>query len=161
MNEQQIQTNLKIPKRIGIAADHGGFYLKEEISKVLLETGYEIVDFGNKILEEDDDYPDYVIPLGEAVAMGEVDRGIAVCGSGVGACVAANKIRGVRACLISDNFSAHQGVEDDNLNLICLGGRITGHSLAIELVKTFLNSAFSADDRHKRRTLKVSELEMK
>ena len=161
MNEQQIQTNLKIPKRIGIAADHGGFYLKEEILKVLLETGYEIVDFGNKIYEEDDDYPDYVIPLGEAVALGEVDRGIAVCGSGVGACVAANKIRGVRACLISDNFSAHQGVEDDNLNLICLGGRITGNSVAVELVKTFLNSQFNGADRHKRRTSKVSELELK
>lgn len=149
----------KIPKRIGVAADHGGFYLKEAISAMLLETGYEVVDFGNKELVEEDDYPDYVIPLARSVALSEVDRGIAVCGSGVGACIAANKLKGVRACLISDTFSAHQGVEDDNMNLICLGGRITGESLAMELVKTFLNSLFSGAERHKRRTAKVSELE--
>jgi ribose 5-phosphate isomerase B len=149
----------KIPKRIGLAADHGGFQLKEAIEKKLLETGYEIVDFGNKELHEQDDYPDFVIPLARALAMEEVDRGIAVCGSGVGACIAANKIKGVRACLICDTFSAHQGVEDDNMNLLCLGGRITGQSLALELVNTFLTALFSGLERHRRRTAKVAELE--
>lgn len=149
----------KIPKRIGIAADHGGFHLKDAITKVLLETGYEIVDFGNKEIIEGDDYPDYVIPLAQAVAMEEVDRGIAVCGSGVGACIAANKVKGVRACLITDTFSAHQGVEDDNMNLICLGGRITGQALAFEIVDNFLNAQFSSAERHRRRTSKVSALE--
>jgi len=149
----------RIPKRIGLAADHGGFYLKDAISKMLLETGYEIVDFGNKELIKEDDYPDYVIPLARAVALEEVDRGIAVCGSGVGACIAANKLKGVRACLITDTFSAHQGVEDDNMNLICLGGRITGQSLAFEIVNSFLNSQFSSAERHRRRTFKVEELE--
>ena len=149
----------KIPKRIGIAADHGGFHLKDAITKVLLETGYEIVDFGNKEMTEGDDYPDYVIPLAQAVAQEEVDRGIAVCGSGVGACIAANKVKGVRACLITDTFSAHQGVEDDNMNLICLGGRITGQALAFEVIDNFLNAQFSSAERHRRRTSKVSALE--
>ena len=149
----------KIPKRIGIAADHGGFHLKDAITKVLLETGYEVVDFGNKEMMEEDDYPDYVIPLAQAVAMEEVDRGIAVCGSGVGACIAANKVKGVRACLITDTFSAHQGVEDDNMNLICLGGRITGQALAFEVIDSFLNAQFSSAERHRRRTSKVASLE--
>ena len=146
-------------KRIGIAADHGGFELKEELEGMLKESGYEVIDFGNTHLQNEDDYPDYVIPLARAVANGEVDRGIAVCGSGVGACVAANKVKGVRACLISDTFSARQGVEDDNMNLICLGGRVIGHSLAKELVKTFLDAQFSGLERHVRRVSKVAGLE--
>jgi ribose 5-phosphate isomerase B len=148
-------------KRIGIAADHGGFELKEELAGMLKDSGYEVVDFGNTLLRNEDDYPDYVIPLARAVAGGEVDRGIAVCGSGVGACVASNKVKGVRACLISDTFSARQGVEDDNMNLICLGGRVIGHSLARELVKTFLNAQFSGLERHVRRVSKVAGLEAK
>lgn len=149
------------PKRIGIAADHGGFELKEELAGMLRETGYEVVDFGNILLQNEDDYPDYVIPLARAVANGGVDRGIAVCGSGVGACVAVNKVSGVRACLISDTFSARQGVEDDDMNLICLGGRVIGHSLARELVNTFLKSRFSGLERHVRRVSKVARLESK
>jgi ribose 5-phosphate isomerase B len=148
-------------KRIGIAADHGGFDLKEKLAKMLNDTGYEVVDFGNTLLQNEDDYPDYVIPLAHAVANGEVERGIAVCGSGVGACVATNKVKGVRACLISDTFSARQGVEDDNMNLICLGGRVIGHSLAKELVKTFLEAQFSGLERHLRRVSKVAGLEGK
>lgn len=148
-------------KRVGIAADHGGFGLKEILAGELRESGYEVIDFGNSILKEDDDYPDYVIPLARAVANHEVDRGIAVCGSGVGACVASNKVKGVRACLISDTFSARQGVEDDNMNLICLGGRVIGHSLARELIKTFLESRFSGLQRHVRRVGKVAGLENK
>jgi ribose 5-phosphate isomerase B len=146
-------------KRIGIAADHGGFELKEELAGMLRESGYEVIDFGNTLLKQEDDYPDYVIPLARAVANGGVDRGIAVCGSGVGACVAANKVKGCRACLISDTFSARQGVEDDNMNLICLGGRVIGYSLAGELVKTFLEARFSGLERHLRRVGKVAGLE--
>ena len=153
-------TNLtRPPKLIGIAADHGGYELKEYLAGVLREAGYTLKDFGPPQLNADDDYPDFVAPLARAVAAGKMDRGVAVCGSGVGAAVAANKVAGVRACLIHDNFSAHQGVEDDNLNMICLGGRVVGHSLAWELVQTFLNARFSGAVRHCRRLEKIAELE--
>ena len=117
------------------------------------------MDFGAHELQPEDDYPGYVIPLGRAVASGEVQRGVAVCGSGVGASVCANKLRGVRACLIEDLFPAKQGVEDDDLNVICLGGRIEGPELAWELVRTFLAAEFSGAPRHVRRLTKVAELE--
>jgi ribose 5-phosphate isomerase B len=145
--------------RLGIATDHGGFALKEQLVPRLRAAGHEIVDFGAKALQTDDDYPDFVIPLAQAVAAGNVDRGIAICGSGVGACVCANKVKGARACLIEDNFSARQGVEDDNLNLLCLGGRIEGPELAWELVQTFLAAKFSGAARHVRRLAKVSAVE--
>jgi ribose 5-phosphate isomerase B len=145
--------------RIGIATDHGGFELKEKLAARLREAGHEVVDFGATRLAPDDDYPDFVIPLGESVAAGKVDRGLAVCGSGVGASVCANKIKGVRACLIEDPFSARQGVEDDNLNIMCLGGRIEGPELAWELVRTFLAAEFSQAARHVRRLRKVAALE--
>lgn len=146
-------------KRIGIAADHGGFDLKEYLKTVLIENGFEVVDFGNARLQHDDDYPDYVVPMARAVANDELFRGIAVCGSGVGASVAVNKLKGIRACLINDTFSAHQGVEDDNMNVICLGGRVIGNLLAWELVKTFLLAQFIGEERHRRRLAKVVELE--
>ena len=114
------------------------------------------MDFGAHQLTSEDDYPDFVIPLAQAVDAGTVDRGVAVCGSGVGAAVCANKIHGVRACLIEDHFSAKQGVEDDNLNVICLGGRIEGPELAWDLVETFLAAKFSNADRHLRRLRKVA-----
>jgi ribose 5-phosphate isomerase B len=117
------------------------------------------VDFGAHQLTPEDDYPDFVIPLGQAVAAGTVERGVAVCGSGVGACVCANKVKGVRACLIEDNFSARQGVEDDNLNLLCVGGRIQGPEVVWELVQTFLKAQFSNAPRHARRLAKVAALE--
>lgn len=145
--------------RVGIASDHGGFQLKEYLLRELRENGYEVVDFGNNILEQDDDYPDYVIPLARAVANNELTHGIAVCGSGVGACVAVNKIKGIRASLVTDTFSAHQGVEDDNMNMICLGGRIIGNMLALEITETFLDARFSGAERHLRRLAKVSKLE--
>ena len=145
--------------RIGIATDHGGFALKQELAAKLKSAGHEIVDFGAHDLKPDDDYPDFVIPLAIAVASGKVDRGVAVCGSGVGATVCANKIKGVRACLIEDHFSAKQGVEDDDLNLICLGGRIEGPELAWDLVETFLSAKFSQAPRHLRRLRKVAALE--
>jgi ribose 5-phosphate isomerase B len=144
---------------IGIAADHAGFELKEYIKHMLLEIGYEIIDFGNDKFNPIDDYPDYVIPLARAIASGDIDRGISVCGSGVGACIAANKIAGVRACLIHESFSAQQGVEDDDLNMICLGGRVIDHSLAWKLTQIFLDARFSGAERHNHRLAKVVELE--
>jgi ribose 5-phosphate isomerase B len=145
--------------RVGIATDHGGFILKEELITQLRKMGYEMVDFGAHVLNPDDDYPDFVIPLAEAVAAGEVERGIAICGSGVGASVCANKIRGVRASLISDHFSARQGVEDDHLNIICLGGRTVGPAVACDLVQTFLTAEYSSAPRHIRRLGKVASLD--
>ncbi len=148
-----------VPKRIGVAADHGGFALKEQLVGMLRGAGYDVLDFGDGEPRPDDDYPDFVVPLARAVASGEVDRGVAICGSGVGASVVANKVAGVRACLIHETFSAHQGVEDDDLNMVCLGGLVVGHALAWELVKTFLAARFSGADRHCRRLAKVVELE--
>jgi ribose 5-phosphate isomerase B len=147
------------PKTIGVASDHGGFDLKQQLVFLLREVGHQVVDFGNSHPEPDDDYPDFVIPLARAVSIGKMDRGIAVCGSGVGACVAANKVTGVRACLIHETFSAHQGVEDDDLNVICLGGLVVGSAEAWELVQVFLAANFSGEERHCRRLLKVAALE--
>lgn len=147
------------PRVVGLAADHGGFELKEYLKGRLGEAGLEVVDFGDLERRPEDDYPDFVIPLALAVASGAVDRGVAICGSGVGAAVAANKVTGVRACLIHEAFSAHQGVEDDDLNLLCLGGLVVGHALAWELVEGFLAARFSGLERHRRRLLKVAKLE--
>jgi len=146
-------------KHIGIAADHGGFELKVQLIAALKEAGYEVEDFGADEHVIDDDYPDFVVPLAIAVTRGEVERGLAICGSGVGACVAANKVHGVSAALITDYFSAHQGVEDDNMNIMCLGGQVTGYSLSWDLVRTFLNAHFKGDERFIRRLSKVAALE--
>lgn len=148
-------------KRVGIAADHGGFELKERIVVLLKGIGLEVVDYGAHQLDEKDDYPDYIIPLSKAIASADVERGIACCGSGVGACVAANKVGGIRAALVADVFSARQGVEDDDLNIICLGGRVVGHAHAYEIVKAFINAEFTGAERHRRRLAKVAALEMK
>ena len=145
--------------KVGVAADHGGFELKEELVNTLRSVGHEVTDFGAKQLNDDDDYPDYVIPLAKAVVGGGVERGIAICGSGVGACIVANKVPGVRASLINDSFSAHQGVEDDNMNLICLGGHVVEHNLAWDLIQIFLSARFSGAERHKRRLAKIAMLE--
>ena len=145
--------------RIGIAADHGGFELKVQLTDDLKDAGYEVADFGAHELDAGDDYPDFVVPLARAVARGEVTRGLAICGSGVGACVAANKVAGARAALIFDSFSAHQGVEDDDMNVMCLGGRVTGYALSWDLVQTFLNAHFKGTERFRRRLAKVAALE--
>lgn len=145
--------------KIGIAADHGGYELKKTIHSFLVASGYEVVDYGAYELNPLDDYPDFVIPLAKAIANKEVDRGIAICGSGVGASVVANKVSGVRAALINDHFSAHQGVEDDNLNLLCLGGRVTAYMAAEEYIQAFLNASFTGQERHMRRLQKVHLLE--
>lgn len=147
--------------KIGIAADHGGFDLKQIIASFLNDHNYKVKDFGALSFDQGDDYPDLVLPLARAIAAGEVVRGIAICGSGVGASIAANKVAGVRAALIHENFSAHQGVEDDDMNLLCMGGRVTGNEAAKELVLAFLNAKFIGGERHVRRLDKVKALEKK
>ena len=147
--------------RIGIATDHGGFGLKETLLARLRAAGHEVLDFGAHTWNSGDDYPDFVVPLARSVAAGEVERGVAVCGSGVGASVCANKIPGVRAGLILDHFSARQGVEDDHMNIICMGGRIVGPEAAWDLVEAFLAAEFSQAERHLRRLGKVAALETK
>jgi ribose 5-phosphate isomerase B len=145
--------------RVGIATDHGGFGLKEEIVTQLRKAGHEVLDFGAHSLSEGDDYPDYVVPLAQAVVTGKVDRAVAICGSGVGASVCANKIHGARAALIHDHFSAKQGVEDDHMNILCMGGRTVGPAVAWDLVQTFLAAEYSQAERHLRRLGKVASLE--
>ena len=163
MNEDTSDKPLKAltstGQRVGMAADHGGYELMEYLAIRLREAGHEVIGFGDREPNVNDDYPDFVVPLARAVASGEVARGIAICGSGVGASVCANKVAGVRASLIHGHFSAHQGVEDDNLNTICLGGQVVGHALAWELVRTFLAARFSGAERHCRRLAKVAALE--
>jgi ribose 5-phosphate isomerase B len=145
--------------KIGVAADHGGFQLRQIISPFLTKLGHEVVDFGAFQQDDQDDYPDFVIPLAKAVASKAVERGVAICGSGVGASIAANKVTGVRAALVHDHFSAHQGVEDDNMNLLCLGGRVIGSSLAKEIIQAYLDASFTEAERHMRRLQKVHRLE--
>jgi ribose 5-phosphate isomerase B len=145
--------------RVGIATDHGGFALKEDLKSYLRGLGHVVVDNGALQLIPGDDYPDFVIPLAQAVAAGTVDRGIAVCGSGVGASVCANKIPGVRAGLVQDHYSAHQGVEHDDMNILCMGGRVTGPFAARDLVDAFLAASFTGEERHRRRLQKVAALE--
>jgi ribose 5-phosphate isomerase B len=145
--------------RVGVATDHGGFSLKEDLAARLRAAGHEVVDFGAHELKPGDDYPDFVTPLARAVAAGTVERGVGVCGSGVGASVCANKVRGVRAALVEDHFSARQGVEDDHMNIICMGARTMGPLLAWDLVQTFLAAEFNQAERHLRRLAKVAALE--
>lgn len=145
--------------KLGIAADHGGFELKEKLKSKIQVLGYEVVDFGAIHYDAQDDYPDFTIPLARAVASGDVIRGVVLCGSGVGACFTANKIKGVRAALITETYSAHQGVEHDDMNLICIGGRVIGENLAWEIVEAFLKATYSGEERHERRLNKVKQLE--
>jgi ribose 5-phosphate isomerase B len=145
--------------RVGIATDHGGYGLKEELLGQLRAAGHEVVDFGAYEMNSVDDYPDFVVPLAQAVTAGQVERGVAICGSGVGASVCANKVPGIRASLIHDHFSAKQGVEDDHMNVICMGGRTVGPAVAWDLLQTFLAAKYSQEERHLRRLGKVARLE--
>ena len=146
---------------IGFATDHGGYVLKEPILKALRDSGHEMQDFGAYSLNPGDDYPDFVIPLARAVAQGEVERGIAICGSGVGASFTANKVPGVRSALIHESYSAHQGVEDDDMNLLCLGGRVVGFALAWEIIRIYLAAHHVRAERFERRLAKVAAIECK
>jgi ribose 5-phosphate isomerase B len=145
--------------KLGLAADHGGIEMKRELAKLLTNEGHEVVDFGVTVYDASDDYPDFAIPLARAVSRGDVERGVLLCWSGVGGSAAANKITGVRAAVCHDDFSARQGVEDDNMNILCFGGRTTGLAVAWDCTKSFLAANFSGADRHRRRLAKVAELE--
>ena len=144
--------------RIALGSDHGGFVMKKELMTRLCED-YEILDLGAHTLDQADDYPDFALAVARSVASGPVQRGVLICGSGVGACIAANKVPGVRACLCHDTYSAHQGVEHDDMNVLCLGARVIGREMAIELTKTFLSANFSGETRHRRRLGKVLAIE--
>ena len=145
--------------KIGIATDHGGLELKQHLKAYLEKKGFSVDDFGAYEYDAADDFPDFVVPLARAVGEGKVDRGVAVCGSGVGASIAANKIKNVRACLIMESYSAAQGVEHDDMNMICLGGRVIGPALAETLLDAFLGAEYAALPRQLRRMGKVAELE--
>ena len=145
-------------KRVALAADHAGFELKEKIEAYLKEAGFEILDLGTNN-EEPVDYPDFARAIGKALQQQEADRGILICGSGVGACVAANKMSTIRAGLCHDTYSAHQGVEHDDINVLCLGARVIGEELARELVSAFLAARFTGEERHRRRLDKIKAME--
>ncbi len=145
--------------RIAVGGDHGGFSLKETLAADLAEAGHQVEDVGAHTLDPADDYPDFARAVAQAVAAGHAERGIMVCGSGVGACVAANKVLGVRASVCHDTYSAHQGVEHDDLNVLCLGARIVGIELAREIATAFLNARFTGEERHQRRLNKVKAME--
>ncbi|MBS7563943.1 RpiB/LacA/LacB family sugar-phosphate isomerase [Mucilaginibacter sp. Bleaf8] len=145
--------------KIGIASDHAGFEQKKQLIEQLKEAGYDVTDYGAHTYEVTDDYPDIIVPLGMGLLHKEVERGIAVCGSGVGVSVAANKIPGVRAALITDSYSAHQGVEHDDMNLMCMGGRVIGQALIWELTQAFLKAKYDGGERFQRRLNKVIALE--
>jgi len=145
--------------RLAIGADHGGYDLKNDLVAHLRQLGHDVVDVGAHAHDAHDDYPDFAREVAEAVASGRVQRGIVVCGSGVGASIAANKVKGVRAAVCHDSYSAHQGVEHDDMNVLCLGARIVGVELARELARAFLSAKFSAEARHLRRLNKVLDLE--
>jgi ribose 5-phosphate isomerase B len=145
--------------KIAIGSDHGGFDIKGIIARFLSDKGHEVIDVGAFVHEPSDDYPDFARAVAEMILKGDADRGILICGSGVGASVAANKFPGIRAALCHDSFSAHQGVEDDNINILCLGARVIGGELAKELVSFFLAARFSGAERHVRRLGKVTTIE--
>ena len=147
--------------RIAVGADHNGYALKKTMASLLRSLGHDVVDVGAHEMDPSDDYPDFAGALARTVASGEAGRGVMVCGSGVGASVAANKVRGVRAAVCHDTYSAHQGVEHDDMNVLCLGARIVGEEVAREAVQAFVSATFSAEERHRRRLEKVLAIEAK
>ena len=146
--------------KIAVAGDHAGFSLKRWLMSELKGNGYEVVDLG-AYDETPSDYPDFARALGNAVVTGQAERGILVCGSGIGACVAANKIKGIRAGLAHDTYSGHQGVEHDDINVLCLGSRVIGPAPALEIARAFLAAKFTHEERHERRVKKILEIERK
>jgi RpiB/LacA/LacB family sugar-phosphate isomerase len=146
--------------RIVVGSDHGGYVLKQDVADGLRRDGHDVLDVGTDS-EEPVDYPDFAEAVGAAVIAGRAERGVLICGSGVGACVAANKIPGIRAAICHDSYSAHQGVEHDNMNVLVLGGRIVGQALAHDLVRTFVGARYTAEERHARRLAKVAALEQR
>ena len=145
--------------RIAVGADHGGYPLNERIISELSSSGHEIIDFGTHDGSRPDDYPDYAVAVGESLQSGDADIGIIVCGSGIGASVAANKLIGIRAAMCGDTYSAHQSREHDDCNVLCLGARVTGPELALEIVRTFVAARFTGEERHQRRLDKIAKIE--
>jgi ribose 5-phosphate isomerase B len=145
--------------RIAVGADHGGYPLNERVILELDHAGHEIIDFGTHVGSRPDDYPDYALKVGQTIQRGEADIGILICGSGVGAAVAANKLQGIRAALCGDTYSAHQSREHDDCNVLCLGARVTGVELAMEIVRAFVAARFTGEERHQRRLKKIAEIE--
>ena len=145
--------------RIAIGADHGGYPLNERVISELGKEGHELVDFGTHDGSRPDDYPDYVLAVGQSIQSGEADIGILICGSGVGASVAANKLRGVRAALCGDTYSGRQSREHDDCNILCLGARVTGPELSLEIVRAFVAARFTGEERHRRRLEKIDRIE--
>lgn len=145
--------------RIAIGADHAGFMMKEELAAQIRKLGHDLLDVGARHSDPSDDYPDFAEAVGKAIIEGKAERGVLICGSGVGVSVAANKMPGIRAAVCHDAYSAHQGVEHDNMNVLVLGSRIIGPELAHELVRTYLAARFSGEERHRRRLAKVDDIE--
>jgi ribose 5-phosphate isomerase B len=144
--------------RVAVACDHAGFPLKDEVMRLIVENGHQPLNLGTDN-SDPVDYPDFAAKLGQAIVEGTADRGVLICGSGVGACIAANKIDGIYACLCHDVYSAGQGVEHDNMNVLCLGARIIGPALVSGLIGAFLGAQFSTEERHRRRVGKIRDLE--
>ena len=144
---------------VAVGADHAGFALKGQIVGWLREEGHQVNDLGAFNLNPDDDYPDFAVSVAKAVSSGQTERGIVVCGSGVGACVTANKIKGIRACLCHDTYSARQGVEHDDMNVICIGSRIIGIELTKVVLQAFLGAVFVPEPRFQRRLDKIMQVE--
>jgi ribose 5-phosphate isomerase B len=153
--EQEVQVGM----RLAVGADHAGFELKSDLAALLRDLGYDVLDVGAHELDPSDDYPDAALAVARAVASGQAERGLLLCGSGVGGCIVANKVRGVRACVCHDTYSARQGVEHDDMNVLCLGGRVVGVSLARELARAFLEARFSGEERHRRRLERLLAIE--
>ena len=147
--------------RIAIGADHGGYPLNERVIRELDAAGHQVLDFGTHVGSRPDDYPDYAIKVGEAVQNGEAELGILICGSGVGAAVAANKLNGIRAALCGDTYSGHQSREHDECNVLCLGARVVGVELAVDIVHAFVAAKFTGEERHRRRLQKILEIELR
>jgi len=145
--------------KIAIGADHGGYPLNESVIEELSRAGHELIDFGTHVGSRPDDYPDYALKIGRAIQSNEADIGILICGSGVGAAVAANKLKGIRAALCGDTYSAHQSREHDDCNVLCLGARVTGVELALEIVRAFVAARFTGEERHLRRLAKIADIE--
>jgi len=145
--------------KIVIASDHGGFELKQKLYSWLSENGYNIKDLGNRNFDPKDDYPDFAASVAEEISSGKADRGIILCGSGVGACITANKFKNVRASVCHDTYSAHQGVEHDSMNVICIGARIIGENLAKEIVEAFIKAEFQKEERFIRRLEKLNQFD--
>jgi ribose 5-phosphate isomerase B len=147
--------------RVAVGAAHAGVPLNQAVIDEVQKLGHEVVDLGTHDVSQPDDYPDYAAAVAAKVVSGECERGILVCGSGIGVTVAANKILGVRACMCHDTYSAHQGVEHDDMNVLCIGARVVGRELALEIVRAFMNARFTGEERHLRRLNKILALEQK